>query len=298
MTPDVHVSIVIPVRNDAENLHRCLVALKKQAYPTSRLKIIVCDNGSTDDIAEVQKRHSDVMFIRECKPGSAAARNAAIPFLAGGVVAFVDADCIPNVDWIESALALFTARPDVDAIGGRIDVVPEHSDDPTAMESYDMAVNFRQRLYVERYRFAATANMIVRRRAFDDTGRFDDETFSFYGGEDRDWGIRFHAGGHVMVYAPDVVVRHPAQNDITSFLFKYANIVKSERLLHEKHGASFGKHSTVISRLRHPESRLQSVLSATRNLSFTSKMQLLLLHALECMVHAIVKIKMAIRLPK
>jgi chlorobactene glucosyltransferase len=44
-----HLSIIVPARNEAHNLPRCLDCLLRQDYPTDRLKIFVVDDNSTDD---------------------------------------------------------------------------------------------------------------------------------------------------------------------------------------------------------------------------------------------------------
>ena len=53
MTSALRISVVIPCRNDAEFLRKCLLALQKQERPADR--IIVVDNGSTDESAAVAR---------------------------------------------------------------------------------------------------------------------------------------------------------------------------------------------------------------------------------------------------
>lgn len=54
--PAPPVSIVIPARNEARNIRRCLESLLKQTYPADRLEYVVVDDCSTDETAEIVRR--------------------------------------------------------------------------------------------------------------------------------------------------------------------------------------------------------------------------------------------------
>ncbi|WP_332815631.1 glycosyltransferase family 2 protein, partial [Ramlibacter sp.] len=65
--------------------------------------------------------------------------------------------------------------------------------------------------------FAATANLIVRRNVFEEVGPFDGARKS---GGDLEWGQRLAAAGHVLRYAPQVVVHHPARGALGELVLK------------------------------------------------------------------------------
>lgn len=50
-TPDL--AVIVPARNEAARIERCLNALLKQDYPSSRLRIVVVDDDSSDDTAAI-----------------------------------------------------------------------------------------------------------------------------------------------------------------------------------------------------------------------------------------------------
>lgn len=279
MKDATEVSVIIPVRNDAERLSRCLQSLSRQSYPADRIQIIVCDNDSSDDINAVKDMYDHVTFTSTKRRGSASARNEALRVASGDIIAFTDADCVPAPDWVSSATEFFEKNPDADVIGGSIVVTPLIQGRPTAMERYDMLVNFRQKHYIERYQFAATANMIVRRSALESTGSFDEEVFSFYGGEDRDWGIRCAAAGCIIRYAPDVMVTHPAQRSPSRFMGKFADIVRAERLLRKKHGGI-----CAAPRCGFDETRIGLIVKSRRELGTLSIAKLVGINLLEACV--------------
>ena len=47
------VSVIIPARNESHQIKRCLSGVLSQTYPHDRLEIIVVDDNSTDDTAEI-----------------------------------------------------------------------------------------------------------------------------------------------------------------------------------------------------------------------------------------------------
>ena len=146
--------------------------------------------------------------IVERRPGSYAARNAAVATCRGDVLAFTDSDCIPAPDWLVRGTAALVARPGCGLIGGRIDLFAADEDRPTVGEVYERYYAFHVRDDVERKHFAPTANLFTTRAVFDTLGGFDATLKS---GGDRDFGNRAVAAGFEILYADDVVVQHPAR---------------------------------------------------------------------------------------
>jgi chlorobactene glucosyltransferase len=50
------VTVIVPARNEADNIGRCLYSLLKQDYPAQQLNVIVVDDGSADDTAAIVRR--------------------------------------------------------------------------------------------------------------------------------------------------------------------------------------------------------------------------------------------------
>lgn len=204
------VSVVVPVYNDVTALERCLDALAEQDYPAELVEVLVVDNASTDDVSAALSAGSRVRLLHEARRGSYAARNTGVREAKGEVLAFTDSDCVPRSDWLQRGVAALTADPRPDAVGGAIEIFFPHGPDPrTGPEHFEIRHEFQQRTYIEEWSFAATANVFVTREVFDRVGMFDPELQS---GGDTDWGTRLVAGGGRLVYAPEVVVGHPARS--------------------------------------------------------------------------------------
>jgi chlorobactene glucosyltransferase len=108
------VDIVVPARNEADMIGRCLAGLAAQRYPPDRFRITLVDDGSTDPTATIARRIAAAapwLRVVEAGPlppgwtGKAHAcwRGAATG--AGEWLCFIDADTVPQPDLLRSAVA-------------------------------------------------------------------------------------------------------------------------------------------------------------------------------------------------
>ena len=208
------VTVVIPVFGGAERLGDALTALETQTWPADRYEVIAVDNGARLDMDKLAAPHRRVRILSEATAGSYAARNRGIREARGEILAFMDADCVPEPCWIERGVAHLTHTAGCGLVGGRIELSFRDPNRPTAVELYERAAAFRQREYVERWHFAATANLFTSRAVIEDVGAFDGRLKSL---GDMDWGWRVAAAGYRLVYAADATVPHPARRSLEAF---------------------------------------------------------------------------------
>lgn len=222
------MSVIVPVYNDARRLQLLLDALAKQTWPKEDLEILVVDNGSQEDVqTPVRRMGAPFVALQEPKPGSYAARNRALQVAQGRLLAFTDADTIPDPDWVERGVAALHARPEAGLVAGRIRVFPAGGRH-TWVERFEMLYAFPQERFVRDQHFGATANVFTRRAVMDRVGTFNDALMS---GGDREWGQRVHAAGLAVVYVPDVVVAHPARRTFGEYEAKIRRVVGGMRAL-------------------------------------------------------------------
>lgn len=111
----VHLSVVIPALDDAELLADCLAALAAQTRVAD--EIIVVDNGSTDNTALVAAT-AGCRVVTEPRRGILIAASAGFDAAHGDLLARLDADSVPPVDWLERIEQAFAADPGLAALTG------------------------------------------------------------------------------------------------------------------------------------------------------------------------------------
>lgn len=202
------VGVVIPVYNDWQRLQRCLEALAAQNYPRERLHVRVVDNGSNDWPSQ-PSFPLPLEVIVHPHPGSYGARNRAALDWAVDVLAFTDADCQPDPDWIKAGVkALQCSDRQRRLVAGRIVLESQAPGHPSAGEQLDQILGFDQARTVRRAGFGVTANLFVAQACFQELGGFHRRTHS---GGDREFCHRAVAAGAVLLFEASAVVRHPAR---------------------------------------------------------------------------------------
>jgi glycosyltransferase involved in cell wall biosynthesis len=170
MTPRLTVTVVVPTRNSARTLERCLLSLRAQTHPCT---VVVVDNFSADATQAIARRHADVLMI--AGPERSAQRNLGAAAHPAALLGFVDSDMVLAPEVVEQAAAAIAA-------GHGAAIVPERS----VGEGFWARVRGFERAFytgsdgVEAPRFFAAG-------VLDATGGFD-ETLD--AGEDWDLGRR------------------------------------------------------------------------------------------------------------
>lgn len=200
----------MPVRNGGADVRELLEHLDRQTIGRDSFEVIVGDDGSTDE--GLQGIETDDGRIRVA-PGpplnSYAARNRAVSASRAPVLAFCDADCRPEPDWLERGLE---ALRETDVVAGRFRFFPPARRNVWALLDMDGSKDHARQVQEGN---AETANLLLRRELFDRVGGFDD-TIREHG--DFDFAERCVAAGARLTYAPDVVVWHPVRTSSRSVL--------------------------------------------------------------------------------
>jgi glycosyltransferase involved in cell wall biosynthesis len=199
-------SVIVPVYDHWELVPSLLTCLQLQTFPANCFEIILVDNGSSS-IVLPPNLPVNAKVLHCSTPGSYAARNFAAEHAAGEWLAFIDADCLPTPEWLESLdeAACSLAAADT-LLAGAIDVTPT-SEKPNSYEIYDMVRGIPQERYVTRG-YGATANLAIATELFHKLGGFDARRFS---GGDAEFCRRAGSMGWPIKYVPQARVNHPAR---------------------------------------------------------------------------------------
>jgi len=211
------IAVVIPVRDEPTGLRRVLERIAAQDYPAHLVDVQVAIDGADPACVRVAEQFGADVVTLDPARGSYAARNAALERLAVDVqvVVFTDGDCLPARGWLTAHVA---ALETADMSGGAIDVTLRGR--PRPAEFVDKMRHLRQEIYVTKDRYAATANLAVR-RAVIDAMHFD---ATLQTGGDAEFGRRATAAGFTLAYTPDALVEHPARQSTAELMRKVGRI--------------------------------------------------------------------------
>jgi glycosyltransferase involved in cell wall biosynthesis len=112
------VSVIIPCFNQARFLTDSLTSVTRQSY--SHCEIVVVDDGSTDDVAEVARRFAGVRCIHLPNRGTADARNRGLRESRGRFVLFLDADDRLLPEALATGVDTFVDHPECGLVYGHV----------------------------------------------------------------------------------------------------------------------------------------------------------------------------------
>lgn len=160
------ISFVIPVKNDAARLQRCLASIVRNTYPRALIEIIVVDNNSSDGSARAARDHGAIV-ITASDTSVAALRNRGARAALGAIIAFVDADHEIDPNWIETAVDVLSDAK-VAATGSPYLTQPSAN---WVQRQYD---GLRTRpMGREEVSWLGSGNLAIKRAVFERVGGFD-----------------------------------------------------------------------------------------------------------------------------
>ena len=194
------ISVVIPAYNAADFLPKAIANIKAQKQ--ERLEIIVVDDGSVDNCAQLASELGARAFRQE-NSGPAAARNKGLELARGEFIAFLDADDLWPEGSLQARLDCLQNNPQIEIALGKVqclrDVTPDRStpeqstpDTPTT-ELSEPFVSFN------------IGAALYRRSVFEKIGPFDADLRY---GEDTDWFMRAREAAVGLLVLPQTTLHY------------------------------------------------------------------------------------------
>jgi lipopolysaccharide/colanic/teichoic acid biosynthesis glycosyltransferase/glycosyltransferase involved in cell wall biosynthesis len=195
------ITVIIPARNAARTLPGCLRALQVQTIPRAKYEIIVVDDGSTDETADVAAGLG-VRVVRIRPQGPSAARNAGAEIARGELLVFTEPDCIPARDFLERMAGAFIDADVAAAQGARLslqsDLIPLFLQMELRFQYWRMEA-MRSINAIDLYAAAFKKSIFLINRGFD-------PSFPVGGMEGRELAYRLTQKGYHLVFAPSALV--------------------------------------------------------------------------------------------
>lgn len=106
LATDITISVIIPARNEENNIGQLLEALQRQTYPAALTEIIVVDDHSTDQTVNIVRQFPSVKMVQLTEEGINSYKKKAIETgiaaAVGELIVSTDADCIPPKGWLQT----------------------------------------------------------------------------------------------------------------------------------------------------------------------------------------------------
>lgn len=193
------VSVIVCAYNESRYIATCLHALLAQTRPPD--EIIVVDNASSDATGSIARAIPGVRVIGEPARGLLIARETGRLAARGELLAYIDADCRPPINWLERVERRFERRPALVALTGPYRFYDWDLLGRGLIRAYDYLVAPPTHLLVHRALGIGAilygGNFVVTRAALTGINGFD-RSIEFHG-EDTNLGRRLTPLGQVDV---------------------------------------------------------------------------------------------------
>ena len=269
MQNPIAVSVIIPIYNGESDLPDLLRSLYAQTYDRNSVEYLIIDNGSQDETwsalqqAEIhaQTDRFPLRILQESKiQGSYAARNQGICAAIAEILAFTDADCRPEPDWLTNLMQPFDVQPfDMQPLDATLSINSEAN--PNCRTNLGWVAGEVSALpsknWLERYAdradtlsqkhtlanpfspYGQTANLAVRKVCFTEVGLF--RPYLTTGGDaDQCWRILRETDRNWQ-FAANAVVRHRHRSTLKELMSQWQRYGRSNRFLHDLHGIELMK---------------------------------------------------------
>lgn len=189
------ISIVIPVKND-RNIDSCIKRLLSFDSRKNPIEIVVVDASNNGVLDDIKRRYKNVTWLYYTNPDKsytvAEQRNLGISKARGEWIIFLDADCVPQKNWLPNLMKPSLKDGEL-YITGKVT-----SNTPTIHD------NHWEVLEEKPYRHSSgTCNSLIHRSVFNTIGYFDED---YEAGEDIDFSWRAIDAGFKIRYCPKSVV--------------------------------------------------------------------------------------------
>ncbi len=228
------VSVVVAGYNADRTLRACLESLEKLHYPD--YEVILVDDGSTDTTPQISAQFSRVQYFRHPRNlGLSVARNTGIAAATGEIIAFTDADCRADEDWLYHLVGNLLEHGFA-AVGGPNFLPPEDSFVAAAVMASPggpahVMLTDRQAEHIP------GCNLAFHKWALNALGGFD--PIFTKAGDDVDICWRLQQAGWQIGFSPAAFVWHYRRSTVPDYLKQQRGYGEAEALLVHKHPEYF-----------------------------------------------------------
>lgn len=226
------LTVALSTYNRAHLLGRVLEALFAQDYDPQRFEIVLINDGSSDgthDLIERLRPQAPCRFdvVHQENAGLAKGRNVCIGRATGEIILFIDDDILATPVLVREHVAMHAEHPRAIVRGAVLNVESFDELPPPIWSIKNYSGNYFW-----------TSNVSLPRALFDEVGPFN-ESFSEYGWEDLEIGLRLRHAGVPSLFNPRAVVYHhkprPTARDVAGMVRQARAQARTARQFRELH---------------------------------------------------------------
>lgn len=210
-------SVIVPFLNEEKLIERCIKALLDQDFPSGEFELIFIDNGSHDLSPDIARRYP-VRLLQESQKDPYIARNRGIEAAQGEFIAFTDADCLVDRNWLSGLYRSFQENH-ADIVIGRL-LYPTPT--PLSLECHEQYYHVKLddicRHKRKAYYYGHAGNMAMRTKAFNEIGLFTG--MPIVGDTEIIHRLIKHQPDANIVYEPDITAIHAEVTSFWHYLYK------------------------------------------------------------------------------
>ena len=211
------VSVIIPAYNAEKTIHETIESVLNQTF--TDFELIIVNDGSTDNTLEVISQIDDSRLKVFSYPnaGVSASRNRGVSHAVGKYISFIDADDLWTSNKLKAQLEAIQKEPQAAVAYSWTDFIDQEGKFIDRDERVTYSGDVYPQMLVRDF-LSSASNVMIRRRAFIESGRFDE---SLAGAADWDLFLRLAARYHfVMVPQVGIFYRIADRNSMSSDLQK------------------------------------------------------------------------------
>jgi len=199
MAPEI--SIIIPAYNAGKYIRKTISSCLTQRDFTKNLEVVVVDDGSVDNTADIIKEFP-VTYIYQENGGPAKARNTGWNNSHTEIIFFTDSDCVPQDNWISTMCSSF--RKGAHVVAGSYAL----KDRPSLLEKcIHYEIFYRHRQMPTFTKAFGSYNFAIMKKILQEIGGFN-ENYRRASGEDNDLAYRIIKAGYKIYFEKGAKVIH------------------------------------------------------------------------------------------
>lgn len=245
----MQLSVIIPTFNRAASLKKTLSALAVQSFDGGSYEVLVVDDGSDDDTAELvreiqQGYPAPLSYFYQQNRKQGAARNLGAANARGDTLVFLGDDIVPLPSFLSTHVNSRRRYEESAAEASKLVLIgyttwpPEYERtrflEYIGEEGWQFGFSLIEDPANLEFNYFYSSNVSIKREFFLNSGGFD-EQFKEYGWEDIELSLRLKRQGMELVYCPEAVAYHYHEICISSFSERQRKVGHSAWRFYDRH---------------------------------------------------------------